>query len=132
MGANAEFPYDDRQTLDAMLEICSRPGGSCLTLEYLLNRWTALVDRLGSGARLSRGEYEAELCVRGLLEELLECLSEPGRQVLLRALVEPDRRFLALTMVGSDHPARWWWQRMPPSWSGVQRHHMTWDGDPQS
>jgi hypothetical protein len=131
MDADAEFLFDDRQTLDAMLEIYSRRSGSCLTLGCLLDRWATLVDQLGGEARPSRDEYEAELCVRGLLEELVECLSEPGRQVLLRALVGPDRRFLAQTIVRSDQPARMWWQRIPPAWAGVQLNHKARDGSPE-
>jgi len=115
---NAEFLHDDRQTLDAMLEIYSRTAGSYLTLECLLDHWTTLVDRLDGEARPSYDGYEAELSVRGLLEELAESLSEPGRQVLLRALIGPDRRFLARTVARSDPPAHRWWQRIPPAWVG--------------
>jgi hypothetical protein len=137
MDANAQFLRaellrDDRQTLDAMLEIYSRRSGSCLTLEGLLDRWTALVDRLGGETGPARDEYETELCVRGLLEELLECLSEPGRQVLLRALVGPDRQFLALTVGGRSRPERVWWRRVPPALAGVQVNHKARDGDLES
>ena len=118
MAANTEFLADDRCKLDAMLEIYSRQAGSCLTLECLLGRWTTLVDQLGGRRRASRDEYEAQLRVRGLLDELVECLSEPGRLVLLRALAEPDRRFLALTVAGSGAATRFWWQRVPPAMSG--------------
>jgi hypothetical protein len=109
----SDFRPDDQRRLDAMLEIFSRRTGDPITLESLVAQWIAFVDELQRGHRLALRDYEQHLSVRAMLEEIVEGLSERGREILIQALLHSDRRFLSLTVRLNSHPERTWWQRYP-------------------
>ncbi|HSR32625.1 MAG TPA: hypothetical protein VLY63_18850 [Anaerolineae bacterium] len=113
MVTTSDFLPDDQRRLEAILEISSRQAGSPRTIEALVEQWTTFVDELQSGYCRSRGEYEEDLSVRALLEEICECLSADGRGKLVAALLEPDRRFLSLTVRVNGSLRRNWWNRFP-------------------
>lgn len=109
----SEFRPDDQKVLDAMLTVSSQPSEVTLTLEGLVVRWNSFVTELDRGRRFSHQDYERALAARAILEELDECLSAHGRQQLLAAVLESDRRFLALTAPVNGQLRRPWWQRVP-------------------
>jgi hypothetical protein len=115
MVAFSDFSRDDQDKLGAMLEIYSRRAGHTIAIEDLVARWTAFVDALQAGHEFSPSDYEKGLELRGMLEELGECLSEHGRQELIQALLGPDRLFLSLTVVANGALSCAWWKRYPQS-----------------
>lgn len=116
-----DLPPDDQKRLDAMLEIFSRRAGCPITIGDLVERWTGFVLALQADCSFSPSDYEEGLRVRGMLEELGEPLSEPGRQQLLSALLESDRRFLSQTIPANGKLSRPWWRRYPPHPTHPQR-----------
>jgi hypothetical protein len=96
-----------------MLAASSGRADLALTLEGLVARWNSFVTELDRGRRFSHQDYERALADRAILEELDECLSVQGRQQLLAAVLESDRRFLALTAPINGQLRRPWWQRIP-------------------
>ena len=109
MLAFRDFSPGDQDKLDAMLTVLSRHAGHAIAREDLVARWTALVDELQAGHKFSVSDYQEGLEVRGILEEVGECLSEGGRQKLIRAVLCPDRLFLSLTVpVNSALSCAWW------------------------
>lgn len=115
MLAFSDFCCDDQDKLGAMLEIHSRCAGRMITIEDLVAGWAAFVDELQAGREFSLSEYREGLAVRGILEELGECLSEHGRQTLVRALLAPDRLFVNLTIRVEGTLSSAWWNRYPKS-----------------
>jgi hypothetical protein len=110
-----DFTCDDQKELGAMLEFFSRRAGHKITIEDLVVGWIAFVDKVQSGHEFLACDYEEGLGLRGMLEELVECLSEPGRQELVRVLLRPDRLFLSLTLPVNGALSRAWWKRYPQS-----------------
>jgi hypothetical protein len=115
MVAFSDFSRDDQDKLGAMLAIHSRHAGHTITIEDLVARWTAFVDELQAGHGFLPSDYEKGLELRGMLEELGECLSEHGRQELIQALLGPDRLFLSLTIPADVTLSCAWWKRYPHS-----------------
>ena len=109
----SEFRPDDQKVLDAMLAVSSGRADLDLTLEGLVARWNSFVAELDRGRRFSHRDYEQALADRAILDELDECLSSHGRKTLLSAVLESDRRFLALTAPINGQLRRPWWQRVP-------------------
>ncbi|MGD9048692.1 MAG: hypothetical protein PVF77_11625 [Anaerolineae bacterium] len=109
----SEFKPDDQKVLDAMLAVSSGRADSGLTLEGLVARWNSFVAELDRGRRFSHQDYDRALADRAILDELDECLSAHGRQILVAAVLESDRRFLALTAPVNGQLRRPWWQRVP-------------------
>lgn len=116
-----DFSRDDQDRLGAMLEMQSRRAGHTITIEDLVARWAAFVDGLQAGHGFSASDYQEGLALRGILEELGECLSERGRQTLIQVLLRPDRLFLSLTVPVRGPLSCPWWQRYPQSM--VQKLH---------
>jgi len=113
MVTSSNFLPEDQRKLDAMLDISSRERGTARSLEALVGRWQVFVAEMERGQRSSSSEYERGLAIRALLDELCECLSPDGRQILLAALLDSDRRFLALTAPANGSLRRRWWKRYP-------------------
>ena len=109
----SEFRPDDQRVLDAMLANSSGRGSPAVTLEGLVERWNSFTTALAGGRRFSHQAFEQALADRAVLDELDECLSAQGRQTLLAALLEADRRFLARTAPFNGQLKRPWWQRVP-------------------
>jgi hypothetical protein len=111
-----DFQPRDRWNLENLLAFYSAGTSQPLTLEGLLHEWMLFVDRLPHVPHLAQAQYEGDLRVRGILAEMEECLSPDGRQKLLRAIADADRRFLSLTRRASNGHLRAWWRRIPHSW----------------
>jgi hypothetical protein len=109
----SEFRPDDQKALDAMLAMSSRRGNPAPTLDGLVERWTSFTAALDGGRRFSHQDFAQAVADRAILDELDECLSAHGRQILLAALLEADRRYLARTAPFNGQLGRPWWQRVP-------------------
>jgi hypothetical protein len=116
-----DFLPRDRWKLENMLAFYSTGGDQSLTLECLLQKWYYFVNQLQQPEGLARSQYEGDLRVRGILAEMVECLSADGRQKLLRAMADADRRFLALTSPSRNGHPRAWWKRVPHGWVPQKR-----------
>lgn len=90
------------------------------TIDGAIDRWGRFVQKVANGYDDLVDEYVNDLDVRDHIQEALDMVGPPGRQVLSAAVEPLDRRFEQATRPSGFAPwstlwapRRWWWRRAP-------------------
>jgi hypothetical protein len=105
----------------ALQEIQRRTGArSTATLEYLVSRWSRFVEEIERGYELSIYDYTNDLCVRDVLDDVIELVPESLRGDIRTELAAWDDRYRLATkpsaaplLPGEDVVGRARWHRVP-------------------
>lgn len=99
----------------------SRNAGRSVSVDGLVNDWSRFIAAVERGYDNCVYEYENDLSVRDLLEEVITAAPESVRRKIRDVLAPWDRRFDEATLPTSrpllpsvdQRPPGWWWFRLP-------------------
>ena len=105
----------------ALQEIQRRTSAkTTTTLERLVHRWSRFIEEIERGYKLSIYDYTNDLCVRDILDDLIELVPESLREEILTELSPWDDRYRLATkpstvplLPGEDVIGRARWHRVP-------------------
>ncbi|MEM0503965.1 MAG: hypothetical protein QXT58_04575 [Archaeoglobaceae archaeon] len=118
-----KFVFDgkDQQWIEQFLTRLESRTGLKRSLDDLVQKWSDFVSEIETGYDLYIEDYENDLCVRDILQEVIEGLSPVGREALERLIESIDYRFLQAT-TPVERPllppvdketVGFWWYRIP-------------------
>ena len=114
-------PDEETALTRALLEIQRRTGAkSTTTLEHLVQRWSRFVEEIERGYKLSIYDYTNDLCVRDILDDVIELVPESLRGDIRTELSAWDDRYRLATkpsaaplLPGEDVVGQARWHRVP-------------------
>ncbi len=113
-----QLPREEQLILQQQLIKFSERAMFSITLNQLINDWRYFVVQVERGYPDNIYEYDNDLAVRDLLQELMDLGLPSFNAQLSTFLATWDHRFCAATDEQSSQatvvpPARWWWHRTP-------------------
>ena len=120
----------------ALQEIQRRTNATgSVTIEGLIRKWSSFVGEIEAGYKLSIYDYTNDLCVRDVLDDLIELVPDPVRDKIRAALAEWDDRYRLATkhsseplLPGRDIVGRARWHRVPRVLSGELKDDLISEG----
>lgn len=103
-----KFSSSDQEKIQEKLAVFSNYSKYQISIEYLLHNWATFINDIQAGYKFSIYDYDNDLSVRGMLEEIIECLSKDGQERLLTVLTDLDQKFLNLTVAPANKSNNWW------------------------
>lgn len=116
------FSAEDWRRIERFLTQLENRVGFRRSLEDLIRQWSDFVSEVEAGyENLYIEDYENDLCIRDILQKLIESLSPFGANALERLLKPIDNRFVRATMPVkrpllpriSEETRGFWWYRVP-------------------
>jgi len=114
-----KLTMQEEQTINLILEGFSGRAKRPLTLEQLIAEWEQFVSTLKKCYPFSIYDYQNDLSIRDLLQEILEQSPSSIREKIIRTVSPLDEQFKQLTykinspLLDGINPRYWWWYRFP-------------------
>lgn len=132
MSRSLHLTRDEAAVVSPILARLSRTAGFPLALNRLLADWAQFVAEVERGYGRGVYDYENDLSVRDLLEQVLTQAPAVTHEKIVAVIRPWDRRFVEATRhAPSRHDGtdgahagptdRWWWGRIPRRWDGEQQ-----------
>lgn len=101
-----QLTTQDQSAVNSKLREKSLRAKHELTLDSLINEWAHFTSNVTKYS-FSIYDYENDLAVRKILDEIIESVSVDGRSKLVNALAESDNNFLLNTWSNGENAGKW-------------------------
>jgi len=109
----------EEQVINFILEKFARQAKRSFTLEQLITEWEQLASTLKRCYPFSIYDYQNDISIRDLLQEIVEQAPSSIREKIIRTISPLDEQFKQLTyeisspLLEGINPHYWWWYRLP-------------------
>jgi len=114
-----QLTTQEAQAIDLILKGLSTRARQSFTLDQLISRWEQFVAELSDHYPYSIYDYQNDLSIRDLLQEILEQAPPSIREKIIQRISPLDEQFRWLTyelnnpLLEETNPHYWWWYRFP-------------------